>query len=131
MIDIRFLFCFIEKRKTDSVETLSVFLFLWDLVSGFHSVSIPEQEGDAPQSSQSDQREDHAANSSSLATKQPANDIKLEDTDAAPVDGTDDDQDQRNLVQHLIQLLVMRFAYSMSPFPLFYSSISEKAHFLS
>ncbi len=101
------------------------------LVSGFHSVSIPEQEGDAPQSSQSDQCEDHTADSSSLATKQPANDIKLEDTDAAPVDGADDDQDQRNLVQHLIQLLVMRFAYSMSYFTLLYSTNLKKTHFLS
>jgi hypothetical protein len=66
---------------------------------------VPEQQCDAPQSGQSHQRVNDAGQNGHLAAKEERHRVKAEQADAAPVQGTDDDQQQRKLVkQHMLYL---------------------------
>ena len=59
-----------------------------------------EQEGDAPQAGNTDDGIDDPADYRILATKDPGDKVKLENTHQAPVDATDDGQKLCQSIQH-------------------------------
>ena len=63
---------------------------------------FPEQEGSAPQTGETDDSVDDAAEERILTAKEPCNKIKLKDTDQTPVDTADDRQDQSKHIDHVI-----------------------------
>ncbi len=58
-----------------------------------------EEQGDAPHARQSDHGIDDTGDHGGGSAAHPRNEIKLEQTDAAPVQGADDGNDQRNAIQ--------------------------------
>ena len=67
---------------------------------------FPEQQGQAPYAGKRDQCVDDSADDRTLTAENPRHDVKLKQADAAPVERTDDDEDQRNSVKHSFQLLL-------------------------
>lgn len=59
-----------------------------------------EQETDAPQACKTDNPVNNAAENGILTTEDPCNEIKLENCDQTPVDGTDDRQDQSDCIHN-------------------------------
>ncbi len=91
--------------RSDS-PLLSVALF-------FNGFSGTEQKGNAPETCERDHSVDDAAYQRILSAEDPGYEVKLEQADAAPVDGTDDHEDQGNSVHNHTALL--RRLYRRSP----------------
>ena len=70
------------------------YLILYPIVA----LSRTENERDAPNACQGDDRVDHAAEQGALSPAKPRNDVKLEQADASPVQGTDYGENQRNSI---------------------------------
>ena len=86
-----------------SKGSVRVFLYGFPLlpIGCFHGFfPVPEEQGDAPDGSQSDQGVDDAADNGRLAAEEPSHQVELEEADAAPVQAADDDKDQTDSVQH-------------------------------
>jgi len=69
-------------------------------VMDFQNFVFTKEERQAPDARESDYCINDSAQNSTLATADPCDDIKLEQPNAAPVDGTDHNKDQRNSIQH-------------------------------
>ena len=65
-------------------------------VAGF--LALPEQERDAPESGDADQCVDDSAEGRHLSAAQEGHNIEAENSDAAPVQGADNRQDEGNLI---------------------------------
>ena len=78
----------------------------WGVFRLFVAVAklLSEQEGSTPQTSQTNDGIDDAAEERVLTAKEPCNKIKLKDTDQTPVDTADDRQDQSKHIDHVIIL---------------------------
>ena len=63
-------------------------------VTGVGTTLVPEQQGNTPDTGQRYHRIDDAADKAILATADPRHKVKLEQTDAAPVESADDGEDQ-------------------------------------
>ena len=63
-------------------------------------ISLAEEQRDAPQTGETDQGEDNAADGGGLTAKEPADEIEAENTDRAPVERADNAQDKSNSVHH-------------------------------
>ena len=61
---------------------------------------IAEQKRDTPQRGERDQNVDDPADNARLTSEEEADDVELKQTYAAPVDAADDQQRQRNFIQH-------------------------------
>ena len=59
---------------------------------------LPKQQGDAPQTCQSNNAVNDPAENSTLTAEDPGYQVKLEKTHKAPVDRTDNRKDQRNSI---------------------------------
>ena len=64
----------------------------------FQNFVFTKEERQAPDARESDYCINDSAQNSTLATADPCDDIKLEQPNAAPVDGTDHNKDQRNSI---------------------------------
>ncbi len=67
---------------------------------GVHSVSITEQKGNTPDARDRDQGKDNTADDCSLSTKQPTDNVKRKDSNAAPVKSTDDYKNECKFIEH-------------------------------
>ena len=63
---------------------------LSDLADGVLCISFAEEQGNTPDACQCDDRIDDATEYRVLATENPCDKVKLEKTDATPVQSTDD-----------------------------------------
>ena len=61
-------------------------------------IFLPEEERDAPDAGQRHQGIDDAGHNAALPAADPGDGIKAEEADAAPSEGADDDQRQRDLI---------------------------------
>ena len=82
--------------NTAGYERQPSFLVL-DLVKGLASA---KQQRDAPNAGKSYQSIDDAAEQRGLSAADPRNDVKLKQSDAAPVESANDGQNQRNAIQY-------------------------------
>ena len=73
---------------------------LSDLADGIFRVSFSEEKGNAPDSRKCDDRVNDAAEQGVLSAEDPGDEVKLEKTDAAPVQSADDRQNERKSVEH-------------------------------
>ena len=71
----------------------------------FQNFVFTKEKRQAPDTRKSDYCINDTAQNSALAATDPRDDVKLEQTDAAPVDRTDNNEDQRNSIQQFFQLL--------------------------
>lgn len=68
-------------------------------------LAVPEEQCDAPDSGQTHQCVDHAGQHGHLSAAEKGHRVKAEQADAAPVEGTDNGQDQRQFIQqHFLNL---------------------------
>ena len=81
-----------RKRKTALANT--VFLTTFLVRGGYFDLTSAEQQRDTPSAAKSHQSVDDPADDGRLPAEDPCHDVKLEQTDGTPVDGTDDHQDQ-------------------------------------
>ena len=63
-----------------------------------HRILVPEEQGDAPQSSQTHQCVDDPADHTGGAAAEKGHQVELEEPDQPPVDPADDGQDQRDFI---------------------------------
>ena len=68
------------------------------LVAGVGAALVPKQQGNAPDARQRHDGIDDTADKTVLPAADPRHEVKLEQTDAAPVERTDDGQDQCNSI---------------------------------
>ena len=74
-------------------------LFVFDLfVKSLEFFSRTEEERDAPNTRKGDNGVDDAADESILTAAEPRNYVKLEKTDATPVEGSDDGEDESDSI---------------------------------
>ena len=71
---------------------------LWSALDHF---TVAEQKRNAPQSRRANQRIDDTADDGGLSAEDGSDQIKLENADQPPVDGSDDDQKQRLSLIHI------------------------------
>ena len=92
-----------KDRQSFRASEISVGLFglagsVFVSVLGQFGFAGAKQQGNAPQPGQSDQRVYDAADDSGLPAEDPCYDVEGKEADAAPIQCTDDDQDQRDRV---------------------------------
>ena len=86
-------------------EALLFQQYLLSLSLVLNSFSGTEQKGNAPKTGQGNDGVDDAAYEGVLSAEDPGYEIKLKQANAAPVDGTDDHEDQGNSVHNHAALL--------------------------
>ena len=77
-------------------------------------LTLAKQQSNAPKACQTYDGVDDAADNRALSTEQPGHQVKLEDADKAPVDRTDDGEDQCDSI-HTCNLHCIYCAYIESP----------------
>ena len=70
-----------------------------------------EQQGNAPQTSQTNQGIDDPAEYSALSAKEPRNQIKLKNANQSPVNGTDNGKDQCNCIHFSTSVCIVGCSY--------------------
>ena len=78
-------------------ERVSLRFLVLDLVKGLASA---KQQRDAPNAGKSYKSVDDAGKQRGLSATDPRNDVKLKQSDAAPVESANDGQNQRNAIQY-------------------------------
>ena len=82
-------FLFSHKRSSPAGE---LFLFICLLIVVFSNlVPLAEEQRNAPNTGQGHEGKHDAADRRALSAKQPAHNVELEQTDAPPVEGADND----------------------------------------
>jgi len=66
-------------------------------------LSVPEEQGDAPDAGQRDDGVDDAGKDGSLTAADPRHDVKAEKSDGTPVERADDDEDQSDSINHVTE----------------------------
>ena len=72
---------------------------------------VAKKQRDAPQPGCTDQGVDNAAEHGALPAEEPCNQVELKDADEEPVDGADDNQQQRKGIEHMKIASLMGVAY--------------------
>ena len=73
----------------------------------FGGGGVAEQQGDAPNSGQTDQCINHAADGAVGATESKGHQVETEDADGAPVQAANDGQNQGNLIKYHARFLLI------------------------
>ena len=82
---------------TPNISSVDLRFLVLDLVKGLASA---KQQRDAPNAGKSYKSVDDAGKQRGLSATDPRNDVKLKQSDAAPVESTNDGQNQRNAIQY-------------------------------
>ena len=70
------------------------------VLDSLKGLASAKQQRDAPNAGKSYQSVDDAGEQRGLSTADPGNDVKLKKSDAAPVESTNNGQNQRNAIQY-------------------------------
>jgi hypothetical protein len=84
-----------KKRKRISLP-----FFGLDLLVDTQSFTAFKQDRDAPKSTKSNQSKNDSGNHMGSTRENPGNNIKIEETDASPVQAANDQNDKSNSVKH-------------------------------
>ena len=87
--------------------TVMVLRFFKECVAG-----VTEKQGDAPDRREGDQNINDPAHYAALTAADEADEVKLKDTDAAPVEAADDQQRERDFVKHLQSSFTRKIPHS-------------------
>lgn len=70
------------------------------MICGSENLVVTEKEGYAPDTGKGDKRKDYSADNASLSAEEPAYDVELEETDAAPVNRSNNYEKQSKFIKH-------------------------------
>lgn len=122
--------CIIEEGKTKARPDRVALSFYPSMPLGDHGVFLgTEEQRNAPDARQGDHRVDNAGENGTLAAADPCNDVERKQSDAAPVQGTDNGENQGDFVDDHV-LLPLSFFTGIPVCSLLCSCESVFIHFL-
>jgi hypothetical protein len=92
------------QEKTALRNEALFFFSLFHLADEVFRFSFAEKQGNAPSARKRDDRIDDAAEDGILTAEKPSDKVKLKKTDTAPVERTDDRENERDSIKHHIKL---------------------------
>jgi hypothetical protein len=92
------------QEKTALRNEALFFFSLFHLADEVFRFAFAEKQGNAPSARKRDDRIDDAAEDGILTAEKPSDKVKLKKTDTAPVERTDDRENERDSIKHHIKL---------------------------